>query len=335
MNQPIQQSPLVSVIVPVYNAGRYLAACVASVRAQSFVDWELILVDDGSTDESGALCDAFAAEEPQVRVLHQENAGVSAARNAGLDAARGVYIAFLDADDVLSTESLAARVALMEDADLCITRIGMYLTDDAADPLPETAERGQVTEVSPESPWTELNRREAVLAIVCSGELRYQGYPVNKLFRADIIRQFGLRFATDLAYNEDRVFCTSYALHANRVTLGNNVGYWYRQNEVSAMGSLTAMTDLRKERYLSEFVAYRRMADLVQDEFPEFVAYIAGDAMYRAAALKQQAPKSAPQLRKALTKEIRRNGGVVLSAPLSQFSLQAKAKVLAHVVLGR
>lgn len=100
--------PIYSIIVPVYNVEDYLSECIDSVLAQeSEVSYELILVDDGSPDGSGAICDAYAAKHPQIKVIHQKNGGVSAARNAGLDAAQGEYIVFLDGDDMLDCQALA------------------------------------------------------------------------------------------------------------------------------------------------------------------------------------------------------------------------------------
>ena len=92
-------SPLISVIIPVYNAAKYLPRCVKSVQAQTHKNLEIILVDDGSKDNSPQLCDAFAAQDPRVKVFHKPNGGVSSARNVGLDNARGEYIGFVDADD--------------------------------------------------------------------------------------------------------------------------------------------------------------------------------------------------------------------------------------------
>lgn len=91
----------ISVIVPVYNAEKYLRRCVGSILAQTFTDFELLLVDDGSTDASGAICDEYASADARVRVFHKPNGGVSSARNLGLDNARGEWIAFADADDYL------------------------------------------------------------------------------------------------------------------------------------------------------------------------------------------------------------------------------------------
>ena len=99
--------PAISVIVPVYRAERFLDACVESVLAQTFTDWELLLIEDGSPDGSGALCDAYAAKDPRIRAFHKENGGVSSARNVGLAHAEGECIAFLDSDDGFEPETLA------------------------------------------------------------------------------------------------------------------------------------------------------------------------------------------------------------------------------------
>ncbi len=111
-------------IVPVYNVEQFLAACVESVLSQTFADFELILVDDGSKDESGALCDAYAAKDSRVRVIHKENGGQSTARNAGVDAARGEYIFFLDSDDFIRDTGFFAevRAAIEENTDIVVYR---------------------------------------------------------------------------------------------------------------------------------------------------------------------------------------------------------------------
>lgn len=98
--------PCVSVIVPVYNAERWLRCCVDSILAQTFTDFELLLIDDGSKDNSGAICDEYALKDSRVRVLHKENSGVSSARNVGLDNALGEWIAFVDADDYINRDYL-------------------------------------------------------------------------------------------------------------------------------------------------------------------------------------------------------------------------------------
>ena len=113
----------ITVIIPVYKAEKYLARSVESVLAQTYKNLEVILVDDGSPDGSGALCEAYGAKDGRVRVLHRENGGAAAARNAGLDAATGDYIAFTDADDHVAPDMLeklyAALTASGADMSLC------------------------------------------------------------------------------------------------------------------------------------------------------------------------------------------------------------------------
>ena len=99
-----EKAPLLSIIVPVYKVENYLPKCIDSILAQTFTDFELILVEDGSPDDCPALCDATAEKDARVRVIHQKNGGLSAARNAGLDAARGAWIGFVDSDDYIAPE---------------------------------------------------------------------------------------------------------------------------------------------------------------------------------------------------------------------------------------
>lgn len=108
---------MISIIVPVYKTEQYLERCVTSLRAQTYRDLEIILVDDGSPDRCPELCDAYAAEDRRVRVVHKENGGVSAARNAGLDAARGEYIGFVDSDDDVDAGMYAAMMATAQKYD--------------------------------------------------------------------------------------------------------------------------------------------------------------------------------------------------------------------------
>ena len=101
-----------SIIIPVYNCDLYLRDCVNSVLSQNYENIEIILIDDGSTDKSGLICDEYAAQNERVRAYHQKNAGVSAARNVGLDMATGTYIVFLDADDILADNNLEQILAI-------------------------------------------------------------------------------------------------------------------------------------------------------------------------------------------------------------------------------
>ena len=118
----LENQPLISVIVPVYKVEKYLHRCVDSILNQTYRNLEIILVDDGSPDNCGTICDEYAAKDSRIRVIHQENAGVSAARNAGLDACTGEYVAFVDSDDYIMPEMYETMLsALLEkNVDICV-----------------------------------------------------------------------------------------------------------------------------------------------------------------------------------------------------------------------
>lgn len=114
-----KKNPLISVIVPVYKVEQYLHRCVDSILAQTYTNLEIILIDDGSPDRSGAICDEYAAKDSRIRVIHQKNAGLGAARNAGLDVCTGAYVCFVDSDDYIEHDMIRLLVVSIGDADLC------------------------------------------------------------------------------------------------------------------------------------------------------------------------------------------------------------------------
>ena len=126
--------PLISVIVPVYNVEKYLGKCVDSILAQPYENLEIILVEDGTRDGCGAICDAYAAKDPRVRVIHKENGGLSSARNAGMDIARGEYFGFVDSDDWIEPETYETLLNLAEKYDADLVSGSRY---DVAEPTGE------------------------------------------------------------------------------------------------------------------------------------------------------------------------------------------------------
>lgn len=130
--------PAVSVILPIYGVEKFLPACLASLQAQTFTDYELILVDDGSPDESGRICDEWAETHPNTRVIHQQNQGLSGARNTGIAAARGQYLAFVDSDDLVRPAFLQTLYELCEQnhADMALCGVEDVAENGAALPQP-------------------------------------------------------------------------------------------------------------------------------------------------------------------------------------------------------
>ena len=177
--------PEISIIVPVYQVEKYLSECIDSILAQTFTDFELILVDDGSPDNCPALCDAAAKRDSRVRVIHKQNGGVSTARNAGLDAAQGNWIAFVDSDDTVEPEYLEKmhKAVLETGADFaicssqCIDETGKTLAGGEHRLLNEFLPQEEVLRRMVVSdfqvPWNKLYRRK---------QLENLRYPENKAF---------------------------------------------------------------------------------------------------------------------------------------------------------
>lgn len=126
------ENPLITVIIPVYNVEKYLQRCLDSVIAQTYQNLEIICIDDGSTDCSGEICEQYAIKDERVKVFHQENQGVSAARNKGLDMASGEYIAFVDSDDYILKDMYAKmmRALLDNGVDICVCQWQYEFTDE-------------------------------------------------------------------------------------------------------------------------------------------------------------------------------------------------------------
>lgn len=176
--------PKVSVIVPVYDVREFLADCVAGVRAQTFADFECILVDDGSTDGSGALCDALAAEDGRFRVLHRANGGLSAARNAGIAAASGDCLAFVDSDDLPTPRMLEALLTALERDGLDVA-VGSVMLHDVKTgeerpyaPLSTPRPRGLLDRLFNVAAWNKLYRREMFAARRFPEGRKFEDMPV-------------------------------------------------------------------------------------------------------------------------------------------------------------
>lgn len=214
--------PKVSVIVPVYNVEKYLNRCIGSILNQTFHDFELILVDDGSTDESGAICDKYKQMDERVITIHKSNAGVSAARNTGLDAASGDYIMFVDSDDYIDSEML--QVMLLSNADIIFS--GIRYTNKNMDVLAEytvPAFEGISLKAYLDTYYIDMNRNY----IVCG--------PYNKLFKGDVMRQFGLRFDERFSICEDGLFVVQYLKQCKTVANVNQCFYNYVQYGVNTL----------------------------------------------------------------------------------------------------
>lgn len=236
--------PRISVIVPVYQAEKLLPACVDSVKQQTFQDWELLLIDDGSRDASPAICDRYAAADNRIRVFHKENGGVSEARNLGLRNAVGEYIAFLDADDRFEPQTLAVLLGLCEKngADTAGCAHWNLLPDGT-----KTPER-----LLPAGVYDRQAIREKIVYPLLGDRLSlpvFNGFIWRYLFTAEILRSAAIAF--EGAYLEDEIFLMEYFCNADKLAVTEEPLYYYYFNPNSAT-----------RRYMKDFLrVFRRFME--------------------------------------------------------------------------
>lgn len=243
--------PRFSIIVPVYNVQNYLAACVKSVAEQAGEkDWECILVDDGSTDRSGAMCDVFAAELPGMQVIHRENGGLAAARNTGLKAAQGEWVLFLDSDDAMAPGLLAALRTELDAHPGYDWFIGKHLEWQPDGSL--TAHDG--LHLVP-GPFDSSDYAARLKALYAAGHWSVWKYCIRRSFLAES----GVKFLPDCVWAEDWPFDLELLTRCERLYFLDVVFTHYR---VGRQGSL--LTDARNlpKRFRGLAAAQRRLAKL-------------------------------------------------------------------------
>lgn len=208
----------VSIVVPVHNAAGCLDQCLRSVVSQTLDDLEILLINDGSSDDSGAICDRYAGEDSRIRVFHQENAGVSAARNRALDAATGRYVVFVDADDYVAPDFVRQMTGPMRDHDIVICGYERFR---------ETGVQPFLIDAS-----GELELRKLYEHTLCTNGIG--GGCCNKIFARDVIDDLGLRFDPRIAVGEDFLFLTHYYRRCRTAYYIGEVLYHYRYSDGSA-----------------------------------------------------------------------------------------------------
>lgn len=228
--------PFISVIVPVYNVERYVRACLDSILAQTFTDFELIVINDGSTDGSGAICDAVAAKDDRVTVIHKENGGQSAARNLGLDRARGEWITFVDSDDWIDSdyyEKLLYEMGKLGPVDVFQSggTIGEYL-----DYTERVSAFTNPFRYIPEADYDKIQTLMSRVIIQLYDKDRKMmvptiGSPCSKIYKREFLIQNGFRFNESLHIGEDLVFNIEAFGRAAAIGGCTILGYHYRQRE--------------------------------------------------------------------------------------------------------
>lgn len=213
---------MISIIIPVYNVEKFLDRCLESVTNQTYTDFECILVNDGSTDNSGNICDRWAKKDSRFKVIHQNNQGVSIARNMGLDNAMGEYIVFIDSDDwveqsylsdliINSTSDIVISGTVVEKDDTCLS-INSPLSDKTFE-FNDTA----IEDI-----------KHLIKSTLIFG-------PYVKLYKSSIIKKHNIKFNTYYDYGEDLLFVFEYLKYVNTISTIINANYHYRQHSSNTL----------------------------------------------------------------------------------------------------
>lgn len=247
--------PEVSIIIPVYNVEKYLLRCLESVKNQKFINIEVILVDDGSTDKSGNICDEFCKSNDRFSVIHKKNAGLGYARNTGLDYASGKYVLFIDSDDYIEANMIENMMQDIKEAnaDTCIG--GFKRIYDKTTIVQQNRFAGCTFE-------NEEIKNEVLVRMLGVDKIKNDFIEMSVwkvLFSLDIIRHNNIRFPSEREFiSEDIIFDLEYYMYSNKLVMSHDTGYCYCDND----GSLT--TKYRPERFDMQKKMYLTLCDLTK-----------------------------------------------------------------------
>lgn len=238
-------NPLVSIIVPVYNVESYIQKCLDSIVNQTYKNLEIILIDDGSTDNSGKICDEYAKLDKRIIVKHNTNKGVSHTRNYGINLSNGEYLSFIDSDDYVNLDYIENLLnpIIEEDYDLTICNLDHIFTNNVKNNIVDIKLLSQ----NYYDDFYVLN----ILRIT----------PCNKLFKTKIISSFKIKFNENISYSEDCLFNYEYAKYVKKYKYVNKVMYHYchiRENSLSSKKNINAFNDAMlalsyEKRFLEQY----------------------------------------------------------------------------------
>lgn len=245
---------MVSMIVPVYNSEKTLSRCIDSILNQTYRDFELILLNDGSTDTSGEICDAYAKRDSRVRVVHKENTGVSDTRNRGIDLARGEYLQFLDSDDWITPDATAlfVRTATEQQCDMVISQFYRVIGE-------HVSQKGAIDEDGLMDRSTYANHMMQKPADF------YYGVLWNKFYKRSIITEHRLRMDQSISWCEDFMFNLEYVRHTQTIYAMKVPVYYY----VKTKGSLVSQGMSMKKMIRMKRTVFTCYNDFYKDVFDE------------------------------------------------------------------
>ncbi len=285
-----KSKPEVSILVPVYNVENYLKECLDSILNQTFKDWECILVDDGSIDSSGSICDEYSSRDSRFQVIHVENGGAAFARNTSIKVARGNYITFCDSDDWLEPNAVAVMYKLIREYDADVVQTGLWKEYKGKSKVKHFVVNTEV-----------LNRQQVVTELIRDKKVRSY---VNKMYRRHII---GADYPLDNAY-EDVYVLTVWLLKVNIMVCTSIPVYHYRMRNgsQSKVGSSKNRLDFFESmRFRAEEILKSGIVDYGEDDYVASIskaAVSAGKIISRRELDKQKSKTSINYLSESIRK---------------------------------
>lgn len=241
-------NPEVSVIIPVYNVEQYLSQCIESVLNQSFSNFELLLIDDGSSDKSGSICDSYAHKDKRIKVKHTINKGVSSARNTGIENAKGNWIIFIDSDDWVGVEYINDLLKAVDNNNMLVVQGVNYLYNDKNKNHLLSFDNQTVNSTSYDILFSNI-------------ELYKYGYPFSKLYNRNIIINNNIRFDEDISMSEDLIFMLQYILKVRSIKFISKSNYYYRLDTCGLTSKLPSFISSNK-LYQSLFLLIDEMDNM-------------------------------------------------------------------------
>lgn len=253
--QPINTvSPTVSIIVPLYNAENVISRCIDSILKQNYSDFELLLVDDGSQDTSGSICDKYAQKDDRVRVIHKQNTGVSDSRNIAIQQARGTYLQFVDSDDWIAPDATGLLVSAAQAYSCGLVVSDFYRVIDN-----RIAHKGDIQENGL------LSREEFASYMMEKPADFYYGVLWNKLYKKSLVEQFQIKMNTEISWCEDFMFNLEYICHIKNIYILRVPIYYYVRTKHSLSTQGVNLTKTIKMKTMV-FEYYNRFYKEVFDE---------------------------------------------------------------------
>ena len=254
-------SPTISIIVPVYKAEQHIKKCLDSIREQTFKDFEVILVDDGSPDNSGKICDYYSELDTRFITIHQENKGASSARNTGLTQAKGKWVTFIDSDDWISPQYIEC-----------------YFNGEMADIIFQGIQKEHRDQTTTLLKFDKEPTKDFITDLLYAEQNNLFGWSFNKILKNDIIKNNYIEFPIGIAHREDLIFCLRYLQYAQSITWRGVALYHYVEQSNSLISSIHPYSELNKANELiydlrqtiSHFCSNKEYSEFSRNSYQKF-----------------------------------------------------------------